>query len=121
MSATEDLQALKALFVEASALNRQALQMLREGAAISDLEGRFKRKAALTAELQALQQEMGGSYRSNDQEALQDAFQAQREAATTESQLAEVLGKIVPQSGNAASAYDRFNVAKPVSKLDSSV
>jgi hypothetical protein len=121
MSRPADLNTLKALFAEAAALNREALQALRQGEGLDALQSVFERKTALVDELNALQGVLGRSRPEGSQEALQAAFQAQREAATTEAQLAESLGKIVPQSGNAARAYDSIKAPKPVSKLDSSV
>ena len=121
MNLDEDMLALKARFEEAGALNRQALQALREGQSLQALESLFKRKETLVAELQVLQAELDRQGPLGDQDALQAAFRAQREAATSEAQLSEALGKIVPQSGNAVSAYERFTLDKPISKLDSSV
>lgn len=121
MSRDQDLAALSSLYCEAIALNRQVLQALRDGKALLTLDALFQRKAALQGELQALQGELDRQRPGGDQGPLQAAFQAQREAATTEAQLAEALGKIVPQGGNAASAYAKFTVEKRDSKLDSSV
>lgn len=121
MTRLDDLVAMRALFIEAAALNREALAALRSGQPLQSLQSTFERKAAVGTQLQALQGELGQTPIEGAQEALQAAFQAQREAATTEAQLAEALGTIVPQGGKAAQAYGSFGLAKGTPKLDSSV
>jgi len=117
LSASEGI----ALFAEAAAANREALRALRRGEAAAALEPLFRRKAAITAELQRLRAELPAASDRGADKMVRRALDAQKDAESTELELSLQLGNGVPRSDKLARAYAQKPLAKPSQRLDNQV